>query len=431
MEELEKKAQELTAKMEAAEKEAKQAREQVEALKKSYDEQSEEVKAARDELKQANANIEQLSKSLNELNEKMEAVKAQKSAGDTEHVSLKQAIDELFASEQFKADMAKHKGKNDRWSANYEIKASTADIVTPITNSQVIPGANFPRLRSLAFIPNFVTGTVGQDKNRIVYVDGKYTSHAGYAGEGTAIGTDDTVSATEKTRQMAKISAKIKLTAEMFEDTDFIVSQLQTQMATNAMLFLDGQLYSGDGDDSSNQNHIWGLKGAATDFDAAKAGVSTAIDSPTVADLVDAVKVQASVIDAASPSDKGGFTIDRVFMNPVDVMKWQHTKDNNGNYVLAKLADDRTAVMSGVQIVETPVISANSLLGMESGLATLYFKRNMEVKIGQEEDDLSKDQYTMVLFLRAQTQWYENDKAGIIKVDDINAALTAIAKPAA
>lgn len=417
--------------MEAAENEAKQAREQVEALKKSYDEQSEEVKASRDELKKANENIEQLSKSLNELNEKMEAVKAQKAANDTECVSLKQAIDELFASEQFKADMAKHKGKNDRWSANYEIKASTADIVTPITNSQVIPGANFPRLRSLAFIPNFVTGTVGQDKNRIVYVDGKYTSHAGYAGEGTAIGTDDTVSATEKTRQMAKISAKIKLTAEMFEDTDFITSQLQTQMASNAILYLDNQLYSGDGDDSSNQNHIWGLKAAATAFDAAKAGVATKIDTPTVADLVGAIKVQGSVIDASSsPSDKGGYNIDTVFINPVDAMLWRHTKDKNGNYVLTSLADG-SQVMGGVRIVESQAVKTNSLLAMESGLATLYFKRNMEVKIGQEEDDLSKDQYTMVLFLRAQTQWYENDKAGIIKVDDITTALTAIAKPEA
>ena len=402
----------------------------MEALKKSYNEQSEEVKTAREELKQANANIESLSKSLNELNEKMEALKAQKSASGDEHVSLKQALADLFASEQFKADMARYKGKNDRWSKTYEIKASTTDIVTPITNSQVIPGANMGRLRSLAFIPNFVTGAVGQEKNRIVYSDGKYTYNAGYAGEGVAAGTADTVSATEKTRQMAKISAKMPLTAEMFEDTDFIASQLQNRMASEAMLYLDSQLYNGDGNDSSNQNHIWGLKAAATAFDAAKAGVATKIDTPTVADLVGAIKVQGAVIDAASPSNAGGYNIDTVFINPVDAMLWRHTKDKNGNYVLTTLADG-SQVMGGVRVVETSAITANSLLAMESGLATLYFKRNMEVKIGQENDDLTKDQYTMVLFLRAQSQWYENDKPGIIKVDDITTALTAITKPAA
>lgn len=55
----------------------------------------------------------------------------------------------------------------------------------------------------------------------------------------------------------------------------------------------------------------------------------------------------------------------------------------------------------------------------------------MEIKVGQEEDDLTTDRYTIVLFMRAQNLVYENDKLGIIRVPDITAALASIAKPEA
>ena len=67
---------------------------------------------------------------------------------------------------------------------------------------------------------------------------------------------------------------------------------------------------------------------------------------------------------------------------------------------------------------------------MESGLAEVYFKRNPIIKIGQEDDDLSKDQYTMVMFLRAQVLVETENKKGLIYVADIDAALASITKTA-
>lgn len=431
MNEIEKKAEELAAEMKSAKKTADEALAKYESLKTQGDATTEELKRMADEVKRANDEVKSIGDALNAMNTKLEAIKS-KNDKEEVAVSIKAAIDDLFNSEQFKSDMASNSRAGSAWGKTYELKASTADIVTPVALTQMIPGVQWKRERSLAFIPNTVQASVGQDKNRIAYIEADYTSHVGYVGEGQANGTSDSVSAVEKYRSLAKISAILPVTAEMLEDTDFIASQLETQMAGKAMLFLDKEIYKGDGDDKTNPNHFYGLLGAATDFSATKSGVATAIETPTAADLVASVKLQGQVIDATDDSygDHGGFNIDVVFINPVDAMKWRHTKAKDGNYVLTTLADG-SQVMGGVRVVETKAVEANTLLAMESGIVQLFMKRNMEIKIGQEKDDLSTDRYTIVLFMRAQTLVYDNDKLGIIKVSDIESALTAIAKPTA
>ena len=86
--------------------------------------------------------------------------------------------------------------------------------------------------------------------------------------------------------------------------------------------------------------------------------------------------------------------------------------------------------MAGMRVIETPAIGTSELFAMESGLAEVYFKRNPIIKIGQEDDDLSKDQYTMVMFLRAQVLVETENKKGLIYVADIDAALASITKTA-
>ena len=56
---------------------------------------------------------------------------------------------------------------------------------------------------------------------------------------------------------------------------------------------------------------------------------------------------------------------------------------------------------------------------------------NPEIQIGQEATDLTQDQYTIVMFLRAQLVIEGPDKLGLVLVSDIAAAITALTKPAA
>lgn len=431
MDEIQKKAEELSLEIKSAKEASEQAKHELKEMKARGDATDTEIKAAKAQIEKSEADIKSLGEAINMLNTQMEALEAQtveKKTGQTIH----DEICELLGGAEFKSALSSNKSKNNQWSEIFELKASTADIVTPVMNTQMQPGVQWTRQRKLSVIPNMVQASVGTDKNRIAYISGKYASAVNYINEGEANTKEDTVSATEKYRQLAKISAKMKVTTEMLEDTSYIANQLETQMREKSMLFLDREAYAGDGDDATKPYHIYGLWGAATDFSATKAGVAGAIETPHVGDLVGAIKLQGSVIDATDETkkDDGGYTIDTVLINPVDAMKWRHTKTKDGNYVLTTLTDG-SQVMGGVRVEESAVADPNTMLAMESGVAQFFIKRNMEIKVGQEEDDLTTDRYTIVLFMRAQNLVYENDKLGIIRVPDITAALASIAKPEA
>lgn len=403
------KQEQLIVEMKAAKEDAASAKSEVESLKKAADTQSTEFKTALENFTKAESAIEKLNKDF--------AALQLENKGDETKQTLTEAIETVLKSDNFQL------GKT------HEVKADTTSIVTPITNAQVMPGVNLPRTRALAFMPHFQIRTVQQDKDTIVWIEGEYASNIGYVSEGAGNGTEDTVSAEEKSRKLAKISAKIKVTAEMYEDKSYIAQMLQAEMYNKALLWLDKELLSGAGADAEGStNKIYGLKTHATEFSAAKAGVATSIEAPTVADLAGAVKLQGAVIDATATSDKGSFNIDLLFINPIDAMKWRHAKDKNNQYLLTQLSDG-SLVMGGLRVVESTAIASNTMLGMESNIAELYVKRNFEIKAGQEGNDMSSDQYTIVLFMRGQALVKPINKAGVIYVSDITAALSAIKKP--
>lgn len=410
-EELLKAQQQLKTEMKAAKDEAAAAKQAVENMKKDNETSTTEIKEAKENLVKATSAIEKLNKDF-------EALKLDNKGGDKPIQTLEEAIEATLKSDNFT------QGKT------YEVKASTLDIVTPITNSQVISGVNMPRQRALAFMPHFTMRTVMQDKDTIVWIEGEYASNVGYVSEGKDQTTDDTVKAVEKSRKLVKISAKIKVTAEMYEDKAYIANMLQAEMRSKALLWFDKELYGGEGADADGKtDKVYGLKTHATAFSATKAGVAAKLDSPTMADLASAVKLQGAVIDVTDSTqvDAGGFNVDVLFINPVDAMVWRHTKDANGQYLLIKLSDG-SEVMGGLRVVETTAIAANTMLAQESGLSDLYLRRNFEIKVGQEGNDMSKDMYTIVLFMRGQSLVKNINKPGIIYVSDIAAALSALKK---
>lgn len=368
--------------------------------------------------------IKKLDDTINELNGKIEAMSHK---GEMPTMSLKDAIKEVMEKPEVKSIFGSNKSVGMQ---TYELKAATSDVTGTIAVTQMKADINFPRLRALSFLPNLPQGTVGSDKNRIGWIEGTYTSNVGYVGEATAQTTADAMTAVEKTRAMAKASAKIKVTKEMTTDYSYIASKLQNKMLTKGLLFLDKELWSGDGNDSTAASHIYGLKGHATAFTAAKSGLALLIQTPTIADVVEAARLQCAVIDAANLSDQGGYAPNVLFINPVTMSKIRLAKGTDGNYLVNRMMDG-TLSLNGLTIIESNAVGVNELMVMDTSVAELYFKQNPEIQIGQEATDLTQDQYTIVMFLRAQLVVEGPDKLGLVLVSDIAAAITALTKPAA
>ena len=365
--------------------------------------------------------IKKLDDTINDLNGKIEAMSKK---GGAPTMELKDAIKEVLEKEEVKSIFTSNKAAGMQ---TFELKAATSDVTGTIAVTDMKKDINFPRLRALSFLPLLPQGMVGTDKNRIGWIEGTYTSNVGYVGEATARTTADAMTAVEKTRAMAKASAKIKVTKEMTTDYSYIASKLQNKMLTKGLLFLDKELWSGDGNDSTAANHIYGLKGHATAFTAAKSGLALLVDKPTVVDVIEAARLQCAVIDAANLTDAGGYTPNVLFINPVTMSKIRLAKGTDGNYLVNRLMDG-TLALNGLTIIESNAVAVNELMVMDSSVAEVYFKQNPEIQIGQEATDLTQDQYTIVMFLRAQLVIEGPDKLGLVLVSDIAAAITALTK---
>ena len=393
-------------------------KEDIEALKAEIAKLAPEVKKE---------DMEKLNTALNDLNAKFEKL----GTGNGEKkTSFEDAIKEIMERPEVKTAIQNKQFAN---GLNFELKVATSDVTGGTASVSLIDNEKiFSSARPLAFVGALPSTAVGQNKNRVVWVEGAYTSNAGYVAEGVAQATADTAAAVEKSRGMAKISAKIKVTNDMVEDYSYIASELRSEMLTYGMLFLDNEVYGGDGNDATQPNHIYGLKTQGTAFTAAKSGRVgvKGVVAPNLGDLADAMKLQARVIDAANPTKKAGFMPNRVYINPVNASILRTTKSTDGQYIIRNMADG-TSWMAGMQVVETQAVGATEMLVLDTNAVKMYFKRNPEIKIGTEGTDFTQDLFTIVLFIRAQSVVKGDNKYGIIYCADTAAALTAITYSAA
>jgi len=407
---------ELEKKAEKFQKEFDELKEQVkgnEGLKKAIDSLEEKFKDFDPkEIKQfnpkENEEFKSLDTALNDLKKQVDGMKKKEDEG----MSVKDAVYEIISKPEFKEAFDRGEFKT-QVGKTYELKTDTSDFIGDVTRSQVKPGANYPREQMLSVIPLFTTIPMEQDRNRIVWIEGSYTSNVGYVGEGAAIGADDTGAEEEKSREIAKISAKMPFTAEMFEDRSAFASRLQNKLQFNSQKFVNTNLINGDGNDATQKKHIYGLKTQGSTAYSTPTDLVGAYKFANIDDLATAIGVQADV-----------YTPNYVFMNKLTIAKYSRQKDTTGQLVIREVNGQK--ILGGMTVVDSYAMDNDEMLAVDSNTLELWVKRNLEFKVGQEQDDLSTDKYTAVAFWRGQALVEGPDKAGNIYVADINAALIAL-----
>lgn len=330
--------------------------------------------------------------------------------------TLVEKVTESLRSLEIKSasDMKKLKGGFD-----FELKDAvlTTDYTGYVTRSKVVGDPKFAPVTPNAFlgVPGIGGGTVEGGKSVLVWVTGSYTSNAGYVGEGNAAGADDAASGIEKSRLMAKVSAKLPMSTETFEDLPQFAQRLVDQLLRKVNYFVDGEIYAGDGADGGPAaQHIYGIKGQATAFD--HVGYGAAYEKATMLDLLDACSVQAEV---------AGFKVNTVRLHPKTASKFRRTKDANGQPIVQQLVDGSPAI-GGLRLVTSSKIGETEMLVTDDSLIQIWTKRNMDLKVGQFGLDTEKDLYSAILFARYQCLVEDTDKPGVILVSNIDDAIAAI-----
>ena len=346
---------------------------------------------------------------VNEVESKMNRNK------DDEKKSLTKGILDFFETKGIKSisDVKKLISSSDK-DMEFKADVDTADFTGDVnrTLSPITP--RFAPLRPLAFIPYAKVMSVGAGKNRIMWIPSTYTSNVNYAGEGVAATTADTATAQEKYREFAKIAAKMVISAETFEDLPLFANQLAMQMQDNAMVWADGKMWDGDGNDSTQTKHIYGLKTqGVTAFDE-----SLVPDVPmaNVADLIDACTVQIKLAHYAANA---------VWVSPALAFKIRRMKDTDGQYLVKELVNGDT-VINNLRLIETEVLTNNEMIVGNTMAIQLWIKRNFILKFGQFGDAVETDIYKALLFARIQNVVEDEDKKALIYVSDVTASVAAI-----
>lgn len=330
--------------------------------------------------------------------------------------SLVEMVAEKLRSLEIKsaADLRKLKQGFD-----FELKDAvlTTDYTGYVTRSKVVGDPKFAPVTPNAFlgVPGITGGTVEGGKSVLVWVTGSYTSNAGYVGEGNAASTDDAATGVEKSRLMAKVSAKLPMSVETFEDLPQFAQRLVDQLLRKVNYFVDGEIYAGDGaDGGANAQHIYGVKGQATAFD--HVGYGAVYSKATILDLIDACSVQAEV---------AGFKVNTVRLHPKTASKLRRTKDASGQPIVQQLVDGSPSI-GGLRLITTSKVAEAEMLVTDDTLIQVWTKRNMDLKVGQFGLDTEKDLYSAILFARYQCLVEDTDKPGVILVADIDTAIASI-----
>lgn len=340
------------------------------------------------------ANFGEASESMKNISESMKAIKALSptATGDDAEVEIKMS------------------------DINAVTKADTLTTsISGNTQAQDDPGIGQLNSRRVTMYGLFPKITMGTNNNGTVrywdWDDATSVRAAEMRAEGAAF-PESTAKWEENTKTLKKVGDTLPVSAEFFEDEAMFAAELRMFLITNVELIVDYQICYGAG----TGNNITGLFTYADAFTPASV---THVSDPTIYDLVCVMHEQAT-------KSKGKFNPDFVIMNTSTVNKMQLSKDANENYIMPPFVSRDGSTIKGIRVVTADVVNDDEMLLGDSRFARIYEKPGITVSRGWKADQFVEDMETLKVRKRLLLLIKERDRAGFIKVTDIDAALAAI-----
>lgn len=194
----------------------------------------------------------------------------------------------------------------------------------------------------------------------------------------------------EKSAEVKKITAYIKVSTEMLDDVDFMRSEINTELMEIIKLKLDEQILLGDGTGTN-------LSGIITTATAWAAGnfADTIVD----ANEYDVLRTAISQIETATPN--GPFTPNYIVLHPEDLAKMELEKDTQGRYVIYPFGDAVGGKVKGVPIITNIGMTAGKFLVGDFTKSRVLIRKDATIAVGYENDDFTKNLVTILGELRA------------------------------
>ena len=215
----------------------------------------------------------------------------------------------------------------------------------------------------------------------------------------------------QETANPKKIAVRTKVSTEMLEDFDFILSEIRRMMTLDLREVIDEKLLTGAG----NADEPKGITTAAGGYTSS--ALDDSVVMPNEADAIRAAMLQMRTLN---------FYPDVVFLNPAQKAMMDLTKTSQGNYIKVEL----DSVLASLQIIETTRIEEGHFLLIDSSKWQVRPYNTITFRTGWENDDFSKNLVTFICEQRLFDYWNSIDLGAFI-YEDLDTVKAAIEKPAA
>jgi len=229
------------------------------------------------------------------------------------------------------------------------------------------------------------------------------------------------------TDTIKKIADSIPVCKDAMEDFGFIESEVNTFILENLRLKLDQQLLLGTGtglelNSVDSYAQTWGVA-AGSPIE----GMAASIPFPTTYDVLASAICQ---IVNSGQANRAYYNPNAIVMNPTDVCQMKLEKDADGNYLLPLYFSADGMSIDGVPVYASPLVPQNSAYVFDSSKGTIYTEREIQIEMADEHGvDFLEDFIRIKGSMRKQLIVRTVNTNAFLKIEDIAAAKTALAKP--
>lgn len=386
------------------------------------------------EAKQAeaatNAAKAEVEKQLKEVNEKLASIKSLPEGVDVKQMedNLKKTIEGFDAfQEKYKNAQTSQKSFND---VVGEQLITNAESIKSLKANKGNGGVNFDvKAAATMTLGNYSGGTVGlttwdpsfalvarrtpflRQLVNVRPVSSAYVAWAEQANrDGGAGNTAEGAAKTqadfdivEANKKVEKITAFTKVSKEALDDIKFLQSEINTDLLSLINLKLDTDLFGGSG----TTPVIRGINTYATTFSVAATGLANAIDNANEFDVLRAALWQV---------ENAYFSPNYILLNPIDVAKIDMLKATTNEYLVAPFGGQYMfKTFYGVPVISNNVVTAGQFLVGDFTKSNLGIREEVNIQIGYENDDFTKNLVTILAEMRAVHYIKSNHTAAFVK----------------
>lgn len=211
-----------------------------------------------------------------------------------------------------------------------------------------------------------------------------FSNNAKVVAEG-AVKPESTFQFKLATANVETIAHYTKITEQLAQDAPAVQAFINAKMIYGLQLKIDEQLVNGKGAESSELVGL--LKDATTCTDYSTELTELKPSIKTMADFALAIKTKLETT---------GYAPKYLILNPIDWASLALMKDTRGLYILGGPASVAGKTLWGMSVVTTPSMPQGKYLMSDFALgATIFDRQEVAVEIDREQDDFTKNLFTI------------------------------------